>query len=93
VGIPVEGIACSDLKQSYDMASVNFQSLQAQIHGGCLIHPHVGRLRCPDLACTGTPCQPFSRQRTKRSTAGSVVGGISPAAPQAAAFVTISDVG
>ena len=80
-------LSASDLKQqSFDMIKENFpelghyfQSLDDQLNGrDCLIHP--GRLcnpegmECPDLAVTGTPCQPFSRQRVKRSAPGSVAG-------------------
>lgn len=78
----------SDLKpQSFDMVRKNFpelghffQSLDDQLNGrDCLIHPggkcnecNPAEMECPDLAVTGTPCQPFSKQRVKRSAPGSV---------------------
>ena len=85
LGIPVESMACCDLKrESLQMVSANFPhlqhfhyNLQDQTAGAsCSAHP--GKFcrpaKVPDLAVIGSPCQPFSRQRVKRSVVGSVRG-------------------
>ena len=73
IGIPVNHISASDIKpQSHDMIRENFcvdhwyDSLEDQIADA---PDEVGTY---DIAVIGTPCQPFSRQRVKRSVEGSV---------------------
>ena len=68
IGIPVNHISASDIKpQSHDMIRENFcvdhwyDSLEDQIADA---PDEVGTY---DIAVIGTPCQPFSRQRVKRS--------------------------
>lgn len=81
--IPVKEIVCCDLKKEcFDMAMANVEkvghfheSLQAQIAGShCYMHSgnKCTPDKCPDLFICGTPCQPFSMQRSKRSMEGSV---------------------
>lgn len=83
LGMHVKHISCSDLKPiSKDFVMANFSniehwhpSMREQLEGAnCSIHAdaaelgfHCGHDFDPDLAICGTPCQPFSRQRLKRS--------------------------
>ena len=83
----MHSINCSDLKSmSYEVVRRNFSnlthffdSLEGQIDGaGCYIHPGLDAVDCnyemgPELFVLGTPCQPFSKQRTKRHHPNSVV--------------------
>lgn len=75
LGIKMNEINCCDSKpQSRDMIRENFygakifESLNDQIDDGSGIETDY------DFGIIGTPCQPFSRQRVKRSAEGSVKG-------------------
>lgn len=84
LGIKIGEISCSDIKkESLAMVRENFEpthfhsSMQNQLKQvACWLHPaHQCELKVvggADLAVVGTPCQPFSRQRVKRSATGSV---------------------
>eukprot|EP00438_Fugacium_kawagutii_P030561 Skav222976 [mRNA] locus=scaffold2762:15098:16594:+ [translate_table: standard] len=84
LGIKLGAISCSDIKkESFAMVRENFEpthfhsTMQNQIKQvACWMHPaHLCQFQTvdgPDLAVVGTPCQPFSRQRVKRSASGSV---------------------
>ncbi|CAK9110160.1 unnamed protein product [Durusdinium trenchii] len=88
LGIPVESYNCSDPKpESYSIVNLNFgpqvasfhKTLQEQIsrlvepcHSDSQEAADAKHLENPDLAVAGTPCQPFSRQRSKRSADNSV---------------------
>ena len=79
-------MVCADPKPaSFDIITENFPAsvthffpnLQAQVGAdGCKLHPQHGSCaffkKPPHLGVIGTPCQPFSRQRCKRSAEGSV---------------------
>lgn len=80
LGFHIESISASDLKSvSYEVVRRNFaclehffDSLDGQVSSaGCALHPCLDAANCeykpdPDVFVAGTPCQPFSRQRTKR---------------------------
>ena len=83
----IDSISCSDLKNLwFEVISANFEGEPP--HFFPTVADHVaGEERCfystgapvicsevtaPDLDCVGRPCQPFSRQRTKRHQPGSV---------------------
>lgn len=84
LGIKVSKLSASDIKrQSYDMIKENMDvthwawSLADQTMGSCKEHYpdscDQGESRGDyDVAVCGTPCQPFSMQRTKRTLPGSV---------------------
>lgn len=88
MGMFVDSINCCDLKNlSHDVIAANFEgqvshffhTVADQVAGeGCYYQHDCGApVNCcedtaPDLGCIGTPCQPFSRQRTKRHHPGSV---------------------
>ena len=53
------------------------KSMEEQLEGcGCVLHPEgvcsFSLTTDPDIAVTGTPCPPYSRQRAKRTVEGSV---------------------
>ena len=76
--------------ESYEMIRENFHdlthfymSMDDQTRGTGCVHSKASgcagfmpnfHVESPDLGITGTPCQPFSRQRVKRSAPGSVAG-------------------
>lgn len=88
LGIPVESFSCSDPKSdSFQICDANFGQKIHQWHPDLreqMSHQErpcnsdsqqaceAGMFEDVPLACIGTPCQPFSRQRTKRSAENSV---------------------
>ena len=71
----------ASVKHFFNTLEDQVEGLACKIHGGnCFGRKiHDGCCSCNghediDLGMLGTPCQPFSRQRVKRSQAGSVKG-------------------
>lgn len=86
LGVPFEVMGTSEPNSLYrDYQLANFPGIQhmhstmeeQHMFSPCNLHPRADECRpcdgeSPQLACFGTPCPPFSRQRQKRFASGSV---------------------